>query len=312
MIESNYFSLSIKNLTLGEPLPSDIYLFIASKFILYRSKESLITPDIIRKLQNSNIQFFFIKEEEKEVFQQWLAVTTEYTHVEAPKIPLIEIREQSIEALHLLFSDQQPFNEHSIDVVGKQSAEIVKVLLQSPGSIKPLNVIHQYSTTILEHSLNVAFLSVYCAAQMGYDHKIILEKIAMGALLHDIGQTRMTNNISNSDKDTENELKQHPNLSLEILSQLNLQIPSETQMIIAQHHEFHDGSGYPLGLKGSQIYDLSKIVAPLNLFDHLTRSASGPWALRQKRALNQLNEEYYERFDLNKLSKIISILEKSF
>jgi HD-GYP domain-containing protein (c-di-GMP phosphodiesterase class II) len=79
-------------------------------------------------------------------------------------------------------------------------------------------------------------------------------------------------------------------------------------MIVAQHHEFHDGTGYPNALHGNQIYDLARIVAIANVFDGLVSEGKGPLAERQRHALEQLDGPLAHQFNPMKLKKIVKIL----
>ena len=44
---------------------------------------------------------------------------------------------------------------------------------------------------LADHSTNVANISLYLAQSMGYTHQIILENIYLGAILHDLGKTKI-------------------------------------------------------------------------------------------------------------------------
>ena len=79
-------------------------------------------------------------------------------------------------------------------------------------------------------------------------------------------------------------------------------------MIVAQHHECHDGSGFPKKLRGSAIYDLARIVSIANVFDELVGDGQGTLIERQKVAIRQLDEFLYKKFDPQKLEKTLKIL----
>ena len=48
------------------------------------------------------------------------------------------------------------------------------------------------------------------------------------------------------------------------------EISEEIGVIVLQHHERHDGKGYPRGLKGDQIHIYAKICSMADVFDALT------------------------------------------
>ena len=142
---------------------------------------------------------------------------------------------------------------------------------------------------------------------MGYSHMVILKHLAAGALLHDIGKIEAMRVDESNEKEYQEKLRMHPLLGESMIAKAE-GTSREVQMIVAQHHEFHDGSGYPKGLSGNQIYDLAKIVAIANAFDGLVAEGKGPLADRQRHALSQLEGPLSPKFNPMKLSKIIKIL----
>lgn len=116
---------------------------------------------------------------------------------------------------------------------------------------------------LLKHSYMVSLFSIVLAKKIGMKTERIMLAIGLGALLHDIGQTRMdqalfTKNNLNA-KDWE-EIKDHPQLGLKILDHNNC-INTEVRSIIIQHHEQFNGRGYPNRLHNNQIFPPAKIVA---------------------------------------------------
>ena len=62
-------------------------------------------------------------------------------------------------------------------------------------------------------------------------------------------------------------MEQHPTVGLQILAPVGL--PQETLDAICQHHERLDGSGYPQGLKGSEVSTYARIVTVADVYDAL-------------------------------------------
>jgi response regulator RpfG family c-di-GMP phosphodiesterase len=65
-------------------------------------------------------------------------------------------------------------------------------------------------------------------------------------------------------------MKQHPEVGLSILDGSQRPILKAAAVIAHQHHEKYDGSGYPQGLKGSDIHRYARIVAVADVFDALS------------------------------------------
>ena len=83
----------------------------------------------------------------------------------------------------------------------------------------------------------------------------------------------------------------------------------QVNMIIHEHHERFDGSGYPKGIKGFEINSFSKIVAIANYFDNIVSEGKGSLELRQINALNKLSNDDGTYFDPETLKKSIEHLK---
>lgn len=92
----------------------------------------------------------------------------------------------------------------------------------------------------------------------------MLETVALGFFLYDIGMTRvspmMISRIQQLTPAEQRTMREHPKMGLEILNRLNL-TRSELTEPVMQHHERLNGSGYPNKLSGDSIGHLGRIAA---------------------------------------------------
>jgi HD-GYP domain-containing protein (c-di-GMP phosphodiesterase class II) len=98
----------------------------------------------------------------------------------------------------------------------------------------------------------------------------MLIDLGMGALLHDIGKTRIPIEILNKDgKLTDEEfniIKRHPELGYKMIENVK-EINNRSRAIILEHHERVDGKGYPFGLTGDRMHKFSKITCISDVYD---------------------------------------------
>jgi putative nucleotidyltransferase with HDIG domain len=122
----------------------------------------------------------------------------------------------------------------------------------------------------------------------GLDNSITA--LGMGALLHDVGKTRLPRNLickPTAYTDQERRLmERHPTLGATILRRSE-NIPELAQRIAAEHHERIDGSGYPCGIRGAELLLPSQLVAITDLYDNMLTGRNRP-ALQPIEVLRQL------------------------
>lgn len=122
------------------------------------------------------------------------------------------------------------------------------------------------------HSVNVCVLSLITGISMNYDEGKLRE-LGMGAMLHDMGKTRIPNEILNKPGElTEEEfdiVRKHTNYGYEMLKKSQM-LSTYASYIALTHHERYDGGGYPLGLKGREIHEFSRIVSIADVYDAMT------------------------------------------
>ena len=112
------------------------------------------------------------------------------------------------------------------------------------------------------HQKKVANLARSIAKQMGLP-PMQVEYVRMAGAIHDLGKISVPAEILSMPRrltEIEFELvKQHPEIGYNVLK--NIDDLKNVAMIIMQHHERLDGSGYPNGLKGDEILLEARILA---------------------------------------------------
>ena len=121
------------------------------------------------------------------------------------------------------------------------------------------------------HSIRVSRLACLLGEELGLNgyHLKALER---GSLLHDIGKIGISDTILHKPgKLTDDEwriMRIHPDIGARIVE--GIPFLQDTLQVIRYHHERWDGSGYPVGLKGSDIPVQARIFAVADVFDALT------------------------------------------
>lgn len=159
------------------------------------------------------------------------------------------------------------------------------------------------------HSMNVAVLSMMLAKELGFSSDEI-RQIGIGCLFHDIGKVEIPHHIVNSTKTLTrpelNLIKQHCHYGEVIVKKIGL--TEEAIKIVMQHHEYADGSGYPLQLKGSQISKLASVVSIVNTYDNFCNHVDVNRSLSPNEALSFMFSHQRNLFDATQLSIFIRCL----
>lgn len=125
---------------------------------------------------------------------------------------------------------------------------------------------------LYQHSVNVCLYTTMLGIANGYEREDLLT-LSMGALLHDIGKTRITQETllkpGMLTKEEFNEIKKHSEFGFQILKD-----EPGVSLLVAhcafQHHERINGSGYPRGLKGAEIHEFAKWIGVTDTYDAIT------------------------------------------
>lgn len=148
------------------------------------------------------------------------------------------------------------------------------------------------------HSERVRQMAVRLAERLDMDTDVI-ENIANGCILHDIGKIGINREILNKPSCLIGEemevVRQHPRLGHAIVLPLGLN--SEVSSIVRLHHERYDGTGYPDGLVGDQIPQSVRVVAICDAFDAMTSDRPYRRSMLKKDAFHQLKEAAGSQFD---------------
>lgn len=136
---------------------------------------------------------------------------------------------------------------------------------------KQLNVLHDYDLTTYQHSINVACLA--CVVGIFLNLSITeLKTLTLGALLHDVGKQiipldilQKHGTLTSMEFDV---VKSHAKLGYTYLMSDFLNKPDIIDCVV-QHHENHDGSGYPFNLKGDEISKYAQIIHICDVYEAL-------------------------------------------
>ena len=150
------------------------------------------------------------------------------------------------------------------------------------------------------HGARVATLAEPVAYRLGWDVRRI-ESLRYGAPLHDIGKIGVPREVL---------LKSGP-LTLDELAEIRVHPRAGAQLVapirrarhalpyVLFHHEWWNGSGYPVGLRGPAIPAEARLLGIADAFDAMTSARPYRHALTHDRALQEVDTCAGTQFDPN-------------
>ncbi len=159
------------------------------------------------------------------------------------------------------------------------------------------------------HALNVTVISLLMGRSFGLDAADMLE-LGLGAMLHDIGKTLLPERTRHRDDTfsaTEARLyEEHVAHGVSLGRKMGLS--ASALLVIAQHHEHADGSGFPLGLNADRMTAPARIVSLVNRYDTLCNPHLPGRALTPHEALSLLFAQGKNKFDTAILGGFIKMM----
>lgn len=155
-----------------------------------------------------------------------------------------------------------------------------------------LNSIKVHDGYTFQHSIDVTIMGVVLARRAGWDAARV-RSFGIGCMLHDLGKVLIPPEILNKPgRLTEAEfevMKTHPTLGFHLVRALAPNLGGLVAHVAYQHHERQDGSGYPRGLRGTnvlgqgsagKIHDFGALAAVADVYDAMssTRPYRVGWA----------------------------------
>jgi HD-GYP domain-containing protein (c-di-GMP phosphodiesterase class II) len=200
----------------------------------------------------------------------------------------------------------------SIGEVKEAVGEMVNMVLEDDDTSSYLVRVSSHDPSTYTHSLNVGIYGMMLAKKI-YKTSIKhdLKELVAGLFLHDLGKININLKIiQKSSKLLPEEwdiIRNHPIEGIRILSETG-HMTDICSIIIMQHHEREDGSGYPFGLKGEEIHDYARICCIADIYDALTSQRSYKQPIPVFKALELMRDEMPTCFNRDLFEAFVMML----
>ena len=225
--------------------------------------------------------------------------------IEIPPTIAAEIRQSAEQALDKIYEKCELDMRPDFQEVRRTVKNLIRETLANREILVNMYELQCSGGDFLSHSVNVAFLSLLVGSHLDYDNDK-MNKLGLGALLHDIGVAGMPRSLLTNRKGFSMEEKllyeQHPVIGYYRVKD-NWEVSPLSRGIILCHHERSDGSGYPRQLLRGDIHEFSRIVGMVDCVEELSGGHPFSQRLKIQEAVEILNGKADDWFDRN-LSRV--------
>ncbi|MFN3244770.1 MAG: HD-GYP domain-containing protein [Planctomycetota bacterium] len=258
--QTTYTAIPMAGLVGADAVPFPLYLRTASKtWVLYRPADTVLDESHIGRLHAEGVPHLFIQDEHRAHYFQ--RVEREIDAVLLDKELPLDNRADVLQGVAMMVADEllraQP-DERTVRRAHKVMMATSGLMLRESQGFHALRRVLQAGPGLARHSLTVAFMSMGLARVVLTRDPATLATIGLAGLLHDVGK------VGHEDLEHDPE---HTTRGADYLRSLNL--PAMAVDAALFHHECHDGSGFPRGLRHEEIPEGARIVGLVNLFDKI-------------------------------------------
>jgi len=306
-----YIPIEPASLRLDTAQAFDLYMRVKrNKYVLYLSADNALTEDALAQLARKKVNKLYISSEQEGMYEEYIEEHLPEI-IRDPKIAADVKSRIAYDAATAVARDV--FDEPRSEIIQRSQDVItstVSLMLADEAAAAKLTQLTSHDYFTYTHSVNVCVFCIGLAQNVfsGISEQEF-QRLGAGYMLHDIGKSDIPMDILNKkgplDEDELEIIRRHPEASYRILKETG-HLTVEAGLIAMQHHEHMDGSGYPMGLKGSAIDEFAQICTIADVFDALTTNRSFRPAMSSFDALNLMktemhgcfSEEYFNKFVL--------------
>lgn len=306
-ILDNHFKIRIHSLHADRPIPFDLFVSINKKYVHYLRAGDHLSQHKIDAFEKKAPDSFYIQLKDRQAYKNY--VHEQIKSDLAPKEKALILRESTFSLIEELF--ESPDVSQALEDSKQTIGQFIQLMDEDSSAMANLLGLSSHDFYTYNHSLDVGIYSLGLAQAVGYQGEDLSE-LGRGALFHDIGKRNVAVEIITKagplDEVEWAQMRKHPQFGLGILNEYN--VSDEIKACCLEHHESHQGNGYPQSLDAEEIHPMARIVAIADTYDALTTKRSYNQPMTPKDALIFMKEKLAARFDPELLTAMHSILFK--
>lgn len=203
-------------------------------------------------------------------------------------------------------------NDQKIDIERATNAvtRMADSIIRNPDAMVCLSQLKDVSEYTALHSVRCAILALAFGRHLALSREELIV-LGMGALLHDIGMSKVPEEIMNKQGGLDPKefeiMKKHIQWGVDIVQRSGNVHPGVIDFI-TQHHERADGTGYPAGRKKESIAPAGSIGAIIDVYDAVTSERLYSGGLSAEEALKRMYEWRDKDFNAQLVEEFIKCM----
>jgi putative nucleotidyltransferase with HDIG domain len=221
------------------------------------------------------------------------------------------LRAEAISTLDIFFRQMEAPSPQHLGEVRNVVSTLLSGILEHQAAMVSLIQMRRFDPNLASHGVDTGVLAMAIGQEHGCDPPQ-LKLVGLAALLHDIGQLRLPLNLIRKVQlftRQEHKLMQtHCEMGMAILNKFP-EVPDESKRMVLEHHERLDGTGYPKGLRGNQISELTQILSIADTYDAQISGRCSIPPVPPARALSELYRAAVEgQYHVYLVQRLIQLL----
>lgn len=175
-------------------------------------------------------------------------------------------------AMEQVFARIQSNRRVNVGAVKQAITPLIDSVLRNNEAMAALARLKLKGDYLFQHSLSTAVWAAVLGRNLGLEKSELMD-LALGVSLMDVGMcqlpTELLEKAGKLDEADLTEIRNHVKYGVKLLDGSE-ELSRSTLNILVCHHERHDGSGYPQGLKGNAIPMFARIAGLVDSYDAMT------------------------------------------
>ena len=315
MSNTGFLPVSISTLYASNGLALDLYIRPpgSEKPVLYCASSLGIRKTDLDRLEDSGITALYIQRQARAQYQAYLRKHLD-DWLRDPALPATKRAAVLNEVVRDVL--RESFDQGQTSAIVSEARQLglkaANLLTSQPilfhDFVRVLH--HDYAT--FTHSANVCYFAILLAIELGIQGDELVQ-VAVGGLIHDLGKLEISDRILMKEAPLDElewrEIRTHPTTGFVKLCRRQ-ELTLGQLMMVYQHHERMNGTGYPVGIPGSEIHPWARLCAVVDVYEALTSNRPYRHSLSHETALEVMTKEGEQKFDPEMLACWIKIAKR--